>query len=183
MRNRRRVLRSLYEESSLMIRIGFALLIFFYVFSPHGVQAHSETKPETKPETQPETRSSSPYSRGDKVEALWHGAWYRGVIEQSYKENRYKVSFYGYWHSRDEIMPLERIRKVPKREYPQLSDMKAGDAVEFMEDDHWRPGVFVEARKYKALIRYADGEKTKETEVYYMKLWRPPVNTSKDQSP
>jgi agenet domain-containing protein len=165
-------------------KTGFFLSIFLIIFSPLGVHARTETKPETKPETRPETQASSStssYSKGDKVEALWHGAWYRGVIEQSYKEDRYKVSFYGYWHSRDEIMPSQRIRKIPKREYPQLSDMKAGEAVEFMEDDHWRPGVFVEARKYKALIRYADGEKTKETEVSYMKLWKPPMNTSKDQ--
>jgi hypothetical protein len=116
------------------------------------------------------------------VEALWHGAWYRGVIEQSYKEDRYKVSFYGYWHSRDEIMPSGRIRKIPKREYPQLSDLKAGETVEFMENDHWRPGVFVEVRNKKALVRYADGEKTKETEVSPYGLWRPTADVSKEQS-
>ncbi|MFO1519806.1 MAG: hypothetical protein U1F57_09125 [bacterium] len=115
--------------------------------------------------------SAETYAKGDEVEALWHGP-YKALIWHVMKEDLYKVHFYGYWHNRDEIMRSDLLRKRPKRESPAESDLKSGDAVEFMQGDHWKPAVFVEMQGKKALLRYADGEKTREERVPVYKLWK-----------
>lgn len=102
------------------------------------------------------------YSKGDKVEVLWQGAWYKSNIEQVMKENLYKVHFSGYWASREEIVPPERIRPIAERGRPNPNNLKSGDAIEFLEGDHWRPATFVEVNGNKVLVRYADGQSQKE---------------------
>ncbi|GEM_PF-2395700 len=105
------------------------------------------------------------YAKGDKVEALWHGSWYKSTIEQIMKENLYKVHFTGYWASREEFLGPERLRPIAARTQPDWNILKSGDAVEFLEGDHWHPAIFVERNDKRALIRYADGESQKEERI------------------
>jgi len=163
----------------MMKRVACLSVFLFCLTSATFLQA--ETKKEATPETQPETQPAAewtypPYLKGDRVEALWHGAWYKGVIERVEKSGElYRVSFYGYWHDRDETLPPERLRPIPKkREYPHPSELKAGDAIEFLEGgDHWRPAVFVELNGKKAKVRWADGQSTREEEIYWTRLFKP----------
>ncbi len=105
------------------------------------------------------------YAKGDKVEVLWHGAWYKSRIERVEKEGYYRVHFMGYWASREEIVPSERIRNIIPRTQPDLNSLKMGSPVEFLEGDHWRPATFVELDGKKAVIRYTDGEAQKEQKI------------------
>lgn len=102
------------------------------------------------------------YNKGDKVEVLWQGAWQKARIEHVMKENLYKVHFSGYWASREEIVSPDRIRPIAERGRPNVGNLKSGEAIEFLEGDHWRPAIFVEASDNKVLVRYADGVKDKE---------------------
>lgn len=111
--------------------------------------------------------SSSPlfaqsYAKGDSVEGFWHGAWYKANIREIMREGYYKVHFNGYWASREEVLPADRLRPLPTRTQPDLNTLKSGGAIEFLEGDHWRPATFVELQGRKALIRYADGQSQKE---------------------
>lgn len=144
-------------------KIFFFLVLFTWIFSGGLLQA-AESAP----------ASASAFSKGDKIEVLWHGAWYKALVEQVAKDNLYKVSFYGYWHDRDEYVPTDRMRRIPERKYPSPSDLKEGDHLEFLDDDHWRPVVFVEMVGSKAKLRYADGEKQREELVPIYKLWKAP---------
>lgn len=131
------------RELETMKKIAFQLLLFSIFLLPFSLSAQT-------------------YSRGDKVEALWQGSWYKATIEQVMKENLYKVHFSGYWASREEIIPSERVRKIAERNQPDLNSLKPGMRVEFLEGDHWRPATFVEMNNKKALLRFADGESQKE---------------------
>lgn len=114
------------------------------------------------------------YAAKDKIEAFWHGGWYKAVIERVEKENLYRVHFYGYWASREELLPSELIRKIPERYYPDPSTLKEGDKVEFLEGDHWRPAVFVEMQKSKALVRFTDPRQRIEKLLPLQYLWKVP---------
>jgi len=110
------------------------------------------------------------FAKGDKVEVLWHGAWYKSTIEQIMREGYYKVHFMGYWASREEVVPTERIRNIAARTQPDLNALKSGNKVEFLEGDHWRPATLVELNGKKAVIRYTDGESQKEQAVLTSRL-------------
>jgi len=137
-----------------------SVLFLFLLLLASSAWAQSETQPESKPQA-----SSSTYSKGDKVEALWQGAWYKGTIMNRDKENYYEVHFDGYWHSRNEVLPTDRIRMPASRAIPDPADLKTGDAVEIYQGDHYKPAVFVEAKNKSAVVRFADGNKTKEERV------------------
>ncbi len=113
----------------------------------------------------PFTLFAQSYAKGDKVEVLWHGAWYKSTIEQIIREGYYKVHFMGYWSSREEVVPTERIRNIAARTQPDLNTLKAGNKVEFLEGDHWRPATLVELNGKRAVIRYTDGESQKEQTI------------------
>lgn len=117
------------------------------------------------------------YAVTDKVEAFWHGGWYKAVIERVEKENLYRVHFYGYWASREEVLAADLIRPIPERHYPEASSLKEGDNIEFLEGDHWHPAVFVEMQKSKALIRYFDPRQRIEKLLPLQYLWKPSENS------
>lgn len=119
------------------------------------------------------------YAKGDKVEVLWHGSWYKADIEQIMKEGYYKVHFMGYWASREETVPKDRIRNILVRTQPDLNTLKSGDAVEFQEGDHWKPATFVELNGKKAVIRYTDGESQKEQIILANRLSITPASAPK----
>lgn len=102
------------------------------------------------------------YSKGEKVEILSQGSWYKGNIEQVMKENSYKVHFSGYWASREEIVTPDRLRPIRERGRPNPADLKSGESIEFLEGDHWRVATFVESDGSKVLVRFTEGEKQKE---------------------
>jgi hypothetical protein len=122
-----------------------------------------------------EARAAS-YVKGDKVEAFWHGGWYKAEIERIEGENLYRVHFQGYWSSREELFPPDLIRPIPDRNYPEASSLKEGDALEFLEKDHWRPAVFLQMQKSKAWIRYTDQKKRREKSISLKYLWKPSEN-------
>ena len=102
------------------------------------------------------------YSKGERVEAFWQGSWYKSNVLENVKPGFYKIHFDGYWASREEVLPQDRIRPIAQRTQPDLNSLKSGDKIEFLEGDHWKPAAFVELQGKKALIRYADGEKSKD---------------------
>jgi hypothetical protein len=118
------------------------------------------------------------YQMGEKVEALWHGSWYEGTIEQVPKNDRYQIGFYGSWGNREETFSPDRIREIPTRASPEIAELKSGDEVEFLEGNHWRPAVFAEVKKEKALLRYADAEKSTEQWVVLKRVWKVPQHTT-----
>ncbi|MFO1520414.1 MAG: hypothetical protein U1F57_12260 [bacterium] len=153
--------------------------MFFFLFTPltHAAvkkkaRSAGSTKAETKPaEPQPEEIDiSGLYYPKDKIEILWQGGWYKGEIMYREKPGFYKVHYDGYWHSRDEIVPVGNIRKPSKRVSVILTELKPGDAVELMDGDHYRPGAFVEAKDGKAVVKFKDGDKFKEEKVPPHKL-------------
>jgi hypothetical protein len=154
-----------------MKKISFLLISILFITSLSGL-AQAKKKPEANPESKTEEVDiSGLFYKGDKVEALWQGAWYKGQIMFRDKPNYYMVHFEGYWHNRDEVLPADRVRKPVKRVQPNPADLKSGDSVEIYQGDHYQPAVFVEDKgKGKALVRIADGDKSKEEQVDLYKL-------------
>ena len=154
-----------------MKKITLLVLSFFLLFSTMGL-AKSKKRAETNPESKPEEVDiSGLFYKGDKVEALWQGSWYKSEIMFRDKANSYMVHFEGYWHNRDEVLPIERIRKPVKRSIPDPADLKSGDSVEVYRGDHYQPAVYVEDKgKGKSLVRFSDGDKSKEELVETYKL-------------
>jgi len=154
-----------------MKKIILLSVLFLFAFSAPAF-AKSKKKSETNPESKPEEVDiSGLFYKGDKIEGLWQGAWYKGEIMFRDKPNYYMVHFEGYWHNRDEVLPVERIRKPVKRVIPNPADLKSGDKVELYQGDHYQPLVFIEAKgNGKALVRTDEGDKSKEMTVDMYKL-------------
>lgn len=118
------------------------------------------------------------YVKGDKIEAFWQGSWSKAnILGPSSKTGYYRVHFNGYWASREELLPLDKIRPISQHTQPDLNALKKGDAVEVLEGDHWKPATFVEAQGKKALVRYADGEAHQEKLVPIGHLAQVPSST------
>lgn len=163
------------KETPLRGRIGrmklFILALLFLAALPAAAQTQKKT------ETQSQTLDlSGVYFKGDEVEVMWEGAWYKANIEDVMKDvmeaSTYRVHFKGYWHSRDQVVKPDKIRVV-KHASPDPSDLKAGETIEVFRGDHYKPGVFVELKKDKALIRFTEGDKTKEEWVPSYKVTKP----------
>jgi len=102
------------------------------------------------------------YKAGERVQILWRGAWFDGIVQSAEKENRYRVKLYPFWRNREEMVPQELLRSIPRMELVEPKNLKLGDVVEFHRQGRWKDAVFVETKGSYLHLRYADMNGTRE---------------------
>src|SRR5262245_51764552 len=169
------VLRPFFKVIPILI---LSLLISLPLFSASKTRVKKKA-PEPA-ETQPENvvDFTGTFVKGDKIEILWDGAWYKGRVENVVKKElekaRYKVSFDGYWHNWDKEVNADAVRRIPQRVRSDPDSLAKGDSIEYIEGgDHWIPGVFMEKKdKKEGIVQITKGKKTKEEKVPLYKIYR-----------